>query len=362
MSRFERSNIKAMRGYSWGEQPDDDRTIKLNTNENPFPPSPRVQEALSALDVGALRTYPQPTADPLRDALADLHGVERNNIVVTNGGDEALRLAFTTFAAPGDIFGMVEPSYSLYPVLANIADLQIVAAPLTGDWRLPQGSAETLHDASLTCLVNPHAPSGHLLALGEVRDLAQALPGILLVDEAYADFVDPALDYRSVDLLECDNVLILRSFSKGYSLAGLRLGYLLGCESLITPIIEKTRDSYNIDHISQQIGLAAIGDQAYARQTWNEVRSMREQLRDDLRKLGLTSPPTQTNFILASVPQGSGPTAAELYAELKRRGILVRYFATDLLADKLRISVGTAEQNAVLLGALGELCKSAEDR
>jgi histidinol-phosphate aminotransferase len=355
---YERDNIHRMAGYQWGEQPRDGRTIKLNTNENPYPPAPGVQAALASFDVGALRTYPQPTADPLRDRLAALHGVDRDQIIVTHGGDEALRLAMTTFVDPGAAFGMAEPSYSLYPVLAEIQDARTIAVPLAADWALPADFAETLNAAGarLTCVVNPHAPSGVLLDAASIADLAERLDGVLLVDEAYVDFVDPDLGHDLASLTRTfDNLLLLRTFSKGYSLAGLRLGYLIGAPGLIEPLVTKTRDSYNIDAISQVLGEAAIANRAYAAETWRRVRDDREQLCSGLVQLGIDAPPSQTNFLLARVPAGSRLDAASLQTALKQRGILVRYFAVAGLDDRLRITVGTPEQNRRLLDELQAL-------
>ena len=355
---FERPNIQQMQGYTWGEQPNDAETIKLNTNENPYPPSPMVQQTLSGLDVASLRTYPQPTADPLRDALAQHHNIRRDNIVITHGGDEALRLAFTTFAQPGSAFGMAQPSYSLYPVLAQIQDAKIVQVPLAPNWSMPTDFAAQLNEqnVNLCCLVNPHAPSGTLSSAYELQQIAEQLNGVLVIDEAYADFVDPDLDYDTTALLaSCNNVLILRTFSKGYSLAGLRLGYLMGAPTLIQPIVNKTRDSYNIDHISQQLGLAALQDQKHATDIWNKVRSAREILRNNLSQLGLHSPGSQTNFVLVSVTDDLPINAETLYLELKQQGVLVRHFPT--LPDKLRITVGTPAQNQTLLEGLGNLLK-----
>ncbi len=355
---YERDNIRRMRGYEWGEQPTDAATCKLNTNENPYPPSPQVQNALATFHAAELRTYPQPTADALRAALADHHGLVADSAVVANGGDEALRMAITTFVAPGAHLGTAQPSYSLYPVLAQIQDAHLAAAELTADWMPPSDFAGHMNaaGAQLTCLTNPHAPSGRLFGVDHVRELAEALDGVLLLDEAYVDFVDPGLGYDSVRLLEsCDNLLILRSFSKGYSLAGLRLAYLLGQPGLIAPLRNKTRDSYNVNEFGQRLGLAAFRDQAYAKHIWAAVRNARQRLAGDLAALGLHTPPSQSNFLLAQVPEGTGPTARELYLALRDRGILVRYFDTERLRDKLRITVGTAEQNARLVAELGAL-------
>lgn len=353
---FERDNIAAMQGYSYGEQPNDNQTLKLNTNESPFPPSPSVQQALSQFDASQLRIYPNATADELRDRLAQGHGVVRDNVVMTHGGDEALRLALTTFVSPGATFGMAEPSYSLYPVLAQVQDARVVPIPLNARWQLPADAAATWNQqgVELTCIVNPHAPSGTLANVAELDQLAGELEGLLLIDEAYADFVDPSAQYDATPLIKKhNNVLILRTFSKGYGLAGLRLGYLLGSAKLIQPILEKTRDSYNIDHISQAIGIAAYADQAYARQTWAEMRAAREALAAGLGQLGFTMPNSQTNFLLATPPTSS--QAADLYQGLKEKKILVRYFATPGLDDKLRITVGTTQQNQQLVEALSEL-------
>ena len=360
---YERSNIRDMAGYVWGEQPEDPGQCKLNTNENPYPPSPQVAAALRAFDAAHLRTYPQPTADRLRTQLAKLHGLDRDGVLVTNGGDEALRLAITTFAAPGTPLGCAHPSYSLYPVLAQIQDAPLLQASYADDWTLPKGFADQANAAGarLTCLVNPHAPSGRLMDVDQCARLAAELDGVLLLDEAYADFIDPALGYDSASLLrDFDNLLILRSFSKGYSLAGLRLGYLLGQPTLIAPLLTKTRDSYNVDAISQALGLAALSDPTYAEDTWARVRQERERLRDGLAQLGLPAPPSQANFLLASVPAAAKLPASELYAALKAQGILVRHFNAPKLCGKLRITVGAPQQNQRLLRALRGLLCSAD--
>ncbi|MGI9326842.1 MAG: histidinol-phosphate transaminase [Pseudomonadales bacterium] len=358
---YERDNIAAMAGYSYGEQPEVDGVIKLNTNENPHPPSPAVQQALNATDASALRIYPSATAASLRQAIADHHGVDVAQVVCTHGGDEALRLAITTFVGEGETFGMAEPSYSLYPVLAAVQNAKVQRIELQADWALPADTAQRLNAAAarLTCIVNPHAPSGVLASTESMLALAQALGGVLLIDEAYADFIAPDEGYSSAELVnQLDNLLILRTFSKGYSLAGLRLGYLLGSANLIEPILTKTRDSYNIDAISQLLGEAALGDQAYAQQTWQQVRSDRQALLAGLAQLGFNAPPSHSNFLLVAVPDGRAETAQHLYETLKARNIYVRYFAEPRLADRLRISVGTAEQNQALIAALQD-CLSA---
>lgn len=359
MSQYERPNIAAMQGYASGEQPDDGRTIKLNTNENPYPPSPKVAQALAGFATEQLRIYPQPDAKNLRQAVAKHHRLAAENVVITHAGDEALRLAVTTFVSPDGVVASTEPTYSLYPVLAQIQGAQMFTQPLQADWSLPADFADSVNEAGaqLTCVVNPHAPSGHFTSIATLRALAEQLTGVLLVDEAYADFVDAEGAKDATELVrDLDNVLILRTFSKGYSLAGLRLGYLLGSPSLIEPILEKTRDSYNVDAISQALGLASIDDQTYAQQTWRRVRKDRELLAADLRQMGFHVADSQTNFLLAQVTNGT--SAEALYQGLKAKGILVRYFATPRLRNSLRITVGTAEQNQRLVDQLQELLQA----
>jgi histidinol-phosphate aminotransferase len=353
---FERDNIRRMQGYTSGEQPDEGTTIKLNTNENPYPPSPKVAEVLAGLHPEELRRYPQPTALPFRHLAAALHGVSYDQIIATRGGDELLRLVITTFVDPGEPIGVSEPTYSLYPVLAQIQNCPLVEVPLTEDWQLPGDFARQMNQAGvkLTLLVNPHAPSGALLSSHQISTVAETLDGLLLLDEAYIDFVEEQV--QLADLINRhENLIVLRTLSKGYSLAGLRFGYGIGDASLIQPMITKTRDSYNLDHISQQIAAAALSDQAYASGTWQKVISERARLRHVLASIGLPSPESHANFLLATVTRGLPYTAEELYHALKERHILVRYFAGSRLADKLRISIGSEEENDQLISALTEL-------
>ncbi len=352
---YERGNIAAMQGYTWGEQPQDDRTIKLNTNENPYPASPHVQRALAAFTIDSLRRYPEPTAKKLREALAKLHDLSPEHFIVTNGGDEALRLALTTYVDPGATFSMAVPSYSLYGVLADIQDAKLHTVPLHADWSMPENIGAQLNSANsrLACLVNPHAPSGTLTSPPTYSRIAKQMNGVLLVDEAYIDFVDPKRGHDSTDLVrELDNVLLLRTFSKGYGLAGLRLGYLIGHPDLIAPMMWKTRDSYNINHLSQILGLAAIEDQGYARSTWERVRSERGRVQAVFENLGFPSPPSESNFILV---QSTRVAARDLYTGLKEHGVLVRYFDSAGLNDKLRITIGTPEENDRLISAFKQL-------
>lgn len=356
---FERPNVQAMSGYTSGEQPDGADVIKLNTNENPYPPGPAVAKALADLKVESLRRYPPPTALPLRKALAQLHAVDVENLVVTNGGDELLRLLLATFVSMDEKIATAAPSYSLYEVLAAAHGCQMLHYPLNADWTLPRNLAASMNadNIKLCFIVSPHAPSGTLLPVADIAALAREFTGVLVLDEAYVNFVDPALQHDCVPLIrDFDNVLILRTFSKGYSLAGLRMAYGIGPQSLIAPMQYKTKDSYNTDFIAQALALAAISDQGYAQDTWRKVREQRDVLRDALAALQLTAPASQSNFLLATVP--APWQAAKLYEGLKAAGVLVRYFKHAGLDDKLRITIGTAEENQRLLRELTRLMHS----
>lgn len=348
-----------MQGYTSGEQPDRADVIKLNTNENPYPPGPAVARALAGLQVESLRRYPPPTAMGLRQALASLHAVTPDNIIVTNGGDELLRLLLATFVDTNECIATAAPSYSLYEVLAAAHGCSMKHYPLTSEWQLPLNLAARMNaDRIKLCfIVNPHAPSGALVSVAALESLASTFKGVLVIDEAYIDFVEPGLQHNALPLIhKFDNVLLLRTFSKGYSLAGLRMAYGLGPKSLIDPMQYKTKDSYNTDFIAQTLAMAAISDQSYAADTWRKVREERKALRQSLADMRLFSPESQSNFLLASVP---APHSAEmLYEQLKTAGILVRYFKIPGLDDKLRITVGTPDENKRLLTALQRALQS----
>lgn len=357
---YERDDIRRMSGYSPGEQPDNLRAVKLNTNENPYPPPEPVLASLQTITGEHLRRYPPSTSAALREAAAALHNVTARNVVPTNGGDELLRLAITTFVEPRQPIGIADPSYSLYPVLAAINGSPIVRVPLDEAWRPPSDFADRLNQAgvNLTFLVNPHAPSGTLLNAEAISSIARELQGVLLVDEAYVDFVDPTRDHDVIALIhEHDNLLVLRTFSKGYSLAGLRLGYGIGASNLIDPIAAKTRDSYNVDVIAQRVGLAALAHRKHAAQTWEAVRGERARLAATLDKLGFSCTPSESNFLLARVPDTLGGGACALYQALKARAIFVRHFDQPRLNDQLRITVGTPPENETLLDVLHDLLK-----
>ena len=353
---YERSNVAGMTGYVYGEQPDDPTVVKLNTNENPYPPSAAVGRALARFDADTLRRYPPATAEPLRHLVAERLRILPEQVVATNGGDEALRLAITTFVDAGATFGTTDPGYSLCPVLAGVQGCAVEAIPLTADWSVPADFARRLNacGTKLACIVSPHAPSGVLVDADTVAAIAAELDGVLLVDEAYVDFVDPELGHDLTPLVaDHDNLLLLRTLSKGYSLAGLRVGFLVGDARLIDPVLTKTRDSYNVDAIAQDLGAAAYADLEHARETWRAVVGERRRLVDELRVRRFRVVESQANFVLAHAP--GDHSAKAVFEGLRQRGIVVRHFDTPRLAESLRITVGTPAENDALIKALDDI-------
>jgi len=351
--QFVRAMVRAMEGYTPGEQPDSgQRVVKLNTNENPFPPSDRVMAAIAAISAESLRRYPNPTADVFRDAAAKLHGLTRNHFLVGNGSDDILTIATRCFMSSGDTLAYPDPTYSLYPVLAKLQDAKTAAVPWGADWSLPADALVNC-GASAIYLANPNAPSGTLVPSSDVAELARRFSGLVLVDEAYADFAEE----NCVALVdEFSNVVISRSLSKAYSLAGLRCGYAIGQPEVIAEMM-KVKDSYNTDAIAIVAGAAALADQAHARGTWENVKTERVRVSRELTEIGFTVLPSQANFILAAVPGGRG---REMYLGLKQQGILVRYFDLPGLRDKLRITIGQSHENNALLAGIKMLTASGK--
>jgi histidinol-phosphate aminotransferase len=340
-----RPNVEKMSGYTPGEQPrPGERVVKLNTNENPFPPSPRVVEAIRSIDPDRLRRYPSPDAEDFRRTAARVHGVSPDMIIAGNGSDEILAMAVRTYLGPGEILAYPDPTYSLYPVLADIGEVKVVPVPWSAGWQLPI-DALLATGARAIFFANPNAPTGTLVPQGRIRELAMRFSGLLLVDEAYVDFAET----NSLGLLrEFPNLMICRTLSKGYGLAGLRFGYAIAAPAMVVEM-NKVKDSYNCDAIAVTAAAAALDDQDYARRSWEHVRAERTRLSETLSRRGWQVIPSQANFILATCPSGD---AGAIYRNLKGKGILVRFFDKPGLQDKLRITIGTAEENDQLLAAL----------
>jgi histidinol-phosphate aminotransferase len=335
-----------MAGYTPGEQPKPgDSVIKLNTNENPYPPSPNVLEAIRSISADALRRYPQPMADDFRRTAARLHGVSPEQILAGNGSDDILQIALRSYCGPGDVLASPDPTYSLYPVLAELADVRFVTVPWQAGWTFP-GDALLAARPRAIFFANPNAPSGTWVEPPEISALAARTDALVLVDEAYADFADA----DCLGLLAAhENILISRTLSKGYGLAGLRFGYAIGHRAVIAEMA-KVKDSYNCDAIAIAAATAALDDQAYAREQWARVRSERTRVTAELARRDFSVIPSQGNFVLATAPGETG--GRPLYEGLKARGVLVRYFDKPGLDDKLRITIGTPDENSAMLAAL----------
>jgi histidinol-phosphate aminotransferase len=352
---FVRSIVREMAGYTPGEQPAaGERVVKLNTNENPFPPSPKVMQAIASIEPEQLRRYPNSPADAFREAAASVLDVTPDMIITGNGSDDVLAFAMLTFLSPGDTLAYPHPTYSLYPVMAELDEVKTAEVPWERDWTLP---IEGLLDAKPRAifLANPNAPSATFVSPQKIEELCKEFNGAVLIDEAYVDFAD---DNCLPLISEYPNVVITRTLSKAYSLAGLRFGYAVGRPEVIREL-NKARDSYPCDAISVAAATAAILDQEYARKTWEHVKSERQRVSSELTQMGWKVLPSEANFILAGCPDGRGRDA---YLGLKRQGILVRYFDRPGLSDKLRITIGTSQENNALIGgikALGAAEKAA---
>lgn len=345
-----RPAIRAMHGYIPGEQPQDKRYIKLNSNENPYPPSPRVLAALQNAIGEDLRLYPDPLANRLRAQAAAVYGLSHDQILVGNGSDDVLTMLMRTFVGPGDRVAFPVPTYSLYDILVAMQEGEVVRVPYTDDFSLPPRLAEV--HAKLTILCHPNAPSGMLTPLPQIERLAQQVRGVLVIDEAYIDFADET----ALPLLhKYPHVVILRTFSKSFSLAGMRIGLAFGHPQVLSELL-KVKDSYNINRLSIVAAVAALEDYAWMRRNVEKIRATRARLTTALRALGYVVYDSQTNFVLARKP---GVRQEPVYLGLKERGLLVRYFSSLELADCLRITVGTDEEIDRLLAAMRDLNRSA---
>ena len=356
--------VRELHPYVYGEQPKIKGLIKLNTNENPYPPSPKMLAAVRAAVDGRLRLYPNPTAQALCEKLAKLHGCYADNIIVGNGSDELLALATRAFVEPvaADVnrrkaraftsaatVQYFTPSYSLYPVLADIHGAAKNEVPLQPDFSLP-GMAELKRGrqwdfkAALTFVTTPNAPSGRGYPTKELDELCRAQKGVVVLDEAYVDFAD---ENAMALALKHPHVLVARTFSKAYSLCFQRVGYFVGHRDLIAAL-HKIRDSYNVNGLGQVAAVAALDDLPYYRANLKKIITTREWLGRELTKLGFRVLPSRTNFILARPPR---VPAEDWLQKLRDRRVLVRWFSAPEVKGYLRITVGTAAEAGALVKA-----------
>ena len=339
-------SIRRLEAYTPGEQPKTRSVVKLNTNENPYPPSPACAAALRKFPLDRLRRYPDPVFSDLRAALAELNGTTPERIFVGNGSDEVLSVAAKTFVEDNEAIGSLDPSYSLYKTLAAIRNVKWVGmgratmalSPVT---RLPS-------NVSLFLWTNPNAPTGELAEPSEIAAFARRFRGVVIVDEAYADFSRTNCMPLAADGKD-RNIIVMRTFSKSYSLAGLRVGYCVGPEDLIAAMY-KVKDSYNVDAVAQAVALAAVRDQAWMRSNVAKVVKTRARFVRELEARGWDVIPSESNFVFARPPAPA--KAAALFESLRARNIFVRYFPGPKTGDRLRITIGTDGQMKALLAAL----------
>jgi len=342
-----RKNIEGMDGYVPGEQPQDGVYIKLNTNENPYPPSPKVLATLKETINDKLRLYPDPSALSAKKKVAEVFSTKPERVMIGNGSDELLTIIVRCFVNEGDKIVYPYPTYLLYKTLSEIQDAKACIVNFLEDYSLPEEIL--VEDAAVTFICNPNSPSGTLVPVDKVSDIAGKIDGVIVVDEAYVDFADDNC-LRLVD--EHPNLIVLRTLSKSYSLAGMRLGFAVAQEDLIKGMM-KVKDSYNVDRLSMASAVAALDDQETFRENVARIKKTREHLINSLKKLGVFVYPSQANFVMIKCQNANN--AKEIYQELKKRKILVRYIDQPRLDDCLRITVGTDEEINELLERLAEI-------
>ncbi|MBJ6724681.1 histidinol-phosphate transaminase [Geomesophilobacter sediminis] len=347
-----RKNIAEMAGYVPGFQPQDVASyIKLNTNENSYPPSPKVLEAIAREVNDGLRRYPDAGSTSAREEAAKLYGFDPSWIIMANGSDEVLNNLIRAFAGEGEEIAFIHPSYSYYGTLAEIQGATVRTFGLNERFE-PQGLPER-YDGKIFFLTNPNAPLGFTFSKKFMIDLAGRLSsGVLVVDETYADFADDT----ALDLVKSlDNVVVTRTFSKSYSLAGMRVGLAIARPEVIAAL-NKIRDHYNLDRLAQAAAVAALKDQDYLRSVVKKTRATREWFTKELEKLGFTVIPSSGNYVFATPPDRDG---GRVYQALYEKKILVRHFTDPVIAHGVRITIGTQEEMETTLAAIAAISYSS---
>ncbi|WP_296210253.1 histidinol-phosphate transaminase [Psychrobacter sp. UBA3480] len=361
-TRLWSSKARNLSPYVPGEQPQHDNLCKLNTNENPFPPSPKVGEAIAKVleqQADELRLYPAPESNDLRAALAQSYGLDINQVFVGNGSDEVLALVFASFFLKERPLLSPDIGYSFYPVYAQTFGVELVQIPLEEDFSIDPDAYR--QPCSGIIIANPNAPTGLLLSLANIRKLAsEHSNAVIVIDEAYIDFaqIDESngdAPVSAVSLInECDNVIVTQTFSKSRSLAGLRVGMAFGNASLIEALtrMKNSFNSYPLDKLAQAGATASVLDTDYFEQTRQQVIDLRMSLTAELTTLGYKVLPSHANFVFARPKDGNASAVA---SALREQGIIVRHFDKPRIAEYLRITIGTAEQNNRLIDALKAL-------
>ncbi|MFW5996492.1 MAG: histidinol-phosphate transaminase [Lentisphaeria bacterium] len=346
---FARPDIRRMQGYTPGEQPLDKSIIKLNTNENPYPPAPAVEEALQNFNPVCLRLYPDPLATGLREEAARQAGMTTDSILAGNGSDDLLTIGVRTFVDAGGLLAFPEPTYSLYPVLARIQGAEFKKINLTEDFYLPVDLVEQAEDASLLFIARPNAPTGNAFPQAVIEDVCRRFDGVVWLDEAYADFAE---DNCLALINRYANLIVSRSFSKSYSLAGLRLGLAYAQPHLINEML-KVKDSYNVNALTQLLGLKALTNRDWMLKNRNKIIATREYIAAELAKREFKVIPSESNFIFAEPPIA----AADYFKRLREQGVLIRYFPEPPTGKFVRVTIGTDEDMKTFLAVTDRVLK-----
>ena len=346
-----RDNIAKIEGYTPGEQPRDRVYVKLNTNENPYPPSPEVFRALREFDPARLRLYSDPLSLELRELAGAPFGLNRDWVLAGNGSDDLLTIALRTFVDQDGRCAYTHPSYSLYPVLADLQAARHVVVELDENFDLPADAAQQAAGASLLIVCRPNAPTGNAFAMEAMHRVCREFQGIVWIDEAYVDF---AADHCVEFVKQYPNVVVSRTFSKSYSMAGVRLGLAFANPSIVNEML-KVKDSYNLDMLAQVLGAAALRDREYMLSNSRRIQATRERLVADLDALGFATLPSQTNFIFTRPPID----AQRMFLALRDKGFLVRYFRDPRIADRIRVTIGTEQDMDSFVKAAAEVLAEA---
>lgn len=347
MSRYFTSKLRELKPYVPGEQPQDQKYIKLNTNESPFPPSPKALiRAQNAVDT--LMLYPDPNYQKLRTKLAEMYGVSANQIIVGNGSDEILNFAFSAFGEPGVVFPDI--TYGFYPVSAHLNSISYQEIPLDTSLRINPNDYCNIHKTIV--LANPNALSGIALSCADIEMIVKSNPdNVVIIDEAYVDFGGES----AVNLIsKYDNLLIIQTFSKSRSFAGARIGFGIGSFDIINDLntIRCSINPYNISRITAEAALGVLDDESYTRKNCATIIKTRNHVTEKLRNLGFIIPESSANFIFAKHPKLNGD---KIYHTLKERGILVRHFDNPKISAYIRITIGSSDQMERLITEIEQI-------
>ena len=352
MSKFLNRKYQSLEAYTPGEQPKNMVYIKLNTNESPYPPGPKVQAAISCEEARSLRLYSDPESSKLKEAIAKRYGVKAPNVYVSNGSDDILNFAFMAFAGGKTEVMFPEISYGFYQVFADLYNLKYTKVPLKPDFSIDR--TDYVAQNKMIVIANPNAPTGKTLSLFEIEEIVRTNPeNVVIIDEAYVDFgAESAVELT----FKYENLLVVQTFSKSRSLAGARLGFAIANEALIADLekIKFSTNPYNVNRITSAAGIAAIGEDDYYMENCKRIMATRERTMEELKALGFHIVPSKANFIFAKSDRVGGE---ELYRKLRAEGILIRHFNNEAIKDYNRITIGTDEEMDKLISSITTIIK-----